>query len=233
MEYRSFVVAVGNIYTKGQYCIIWGQEMQVNEIFKTIMGESTYSGIPCAIVRLSGCNLNCRYCDTQYHADVAFDISTEVIVNTVKQYNVNTVLITGGEPLLQPGTPHLAKQLVKNDFTTIIETNGTQLIENVPGIRIVDVKTPSSGHEESFNLANIPNLQHDDEIKFVISNRDDFDWSVRFVDECLTNFTGEVIFSPNMSVLKPSKLADWVLENNRIRLGVQFHKLIWGMNTKK
>lgn len=207
--------------------------MQVNEIFKTILGESTHSGRTCAIIRLSRCNLNCRYCDTPYHNEVAFDISTELIVNSVKHYNVNTVLVTGGEPLLQPETQQLMRHLIADNFTAIIETNGTLLIENVPGIRIIDVKTPSSGHNGSFDIANIPNLQQDDEVKFVVSNRDDFDWSVRFIDEYLAKFTGEVIFSPNMSVLKPSELADWVLESNRIRLGVQLHKLIWGMNTSK
>lgn len=208
--------------------------MQVNEIFKTILGESTHSGRPCAIVRLSGCNLNCRYCDTQYHKEVAFDMSTEFIVNSVKHYNVNTALITGGEPLLQIETSSLLDALNRLRFLTLVETNGTQPIKGVPGIRIVDVKTPSSGHGDSFCTNNIKELKNNDQVKFVVSDRDDFDWSLGFVGQYLTDFRGEIMLSPNMNSIQPSKLAEWMIDadTTQIRLGVQLHKLIWGMDTR-
>lgn len=201
------------------------------EVFKSIQGESSRAGMVCSFVRLTGCNLSCRYCDTVYAREEGTDRSIESILLEVKSHRTALVEITGGEPLLQPETPMLCRELVDAGYTVLVETNGTLDLSIVPPpvIRIVDIKGPSSGHAGSFLDANFGRLQSIDECKFVIADRADFDWSLDVVRGKDLDSIATVIFSPDMRMLAPRELAGWIVaENAPVRLGMQLHKIIWG-----
>ena len=205
--------------------------MKICEIFKSIQGESTYAGRICSFVRLSGCNLECSYCDTRYAFTESHDFSTEQIVEVVNCHNSTLVEITGGEPLIQKETPVLCQMFLDNNFTVLVETNGSLPIDLLPAgcIRIIDVKCPGSGEAGSFLIENVGKLQPTDELKFVISDRNDFLWALEFVNKYQLDHLSTVLFSPCMGKVDPSELAAWILENNApVRLGLQLHKLIWG-----
>ncbi|MFW5803580.1 MAG: 7-carboxy-7-deazaguanine synthase QueE [Verrucomicrobiota bacterium] len=200
--------------------------LHVTEIFYSIQGESTRAGLPCVFVRLAGCNLDCRYCDTpQAHAQGA-PMSAEDIAAETLNHDTPLVEITGGEPLLQPETPRLADALVYANRTVLIETNGTiALPERRSFHAILDWKTPGSGHPDSFRRDNLVRLRAGDELKFVICDRTDFDWAV----ERLREIPGAipVLFSP-AATLPPPQLADWILAARiNVRLQLQLHKILW------
>lgn len=205
--------------------------LQICEIFKSIQGESSRAGMVCSFVRLAGCNLRCRYCDTAYAWDRGAGQSIESILSTVKTHNTTLVEITGGEPLLQPGTSGLCERLITEGYTVLLETNGTIDISVAPPpvIRIVDIKGPSSGHAGTFLDKNYGSLRPVDECKFIVSDREDFDWSVDCVRRRKLDTIAQVIFSPNMKLLAPLQLAEWIVQENvPVRLGIQLHKIIWG-----
>jgi 7-carboxy-7-deazaguanine synthase len=205
--------------------------MQICELFKSIQGESSRAGMVCSFVRLAGCNLRCLYCDTAYAWDNGFEKSINSIFSEVKTHNTTLVEITGGEPLLQKETPLLLQRFIDTGYTVLIETNGTVDLSLAPPpvIRIVDIKGPSSGHEGSFLEKNYQLLMPGDECKFVISNREDFDWSLDVVRKRKLDSVTQVIFSPNMTALAPKRLAEWIVQENApVRLGIQLHKIIWG-----
>jgi 7-carboxy-7-deazaguanine synthase len=205
--------------------------LQICEVFKSIQGESSRAGVVCSFVRLAGCNLRCHYCDTAYAWEQGTEQSIENILSEVKTHHTTLVEITGGEPLLQPETPFLCERFIDAGYTVLVETNGTIDLSMVPSpvIRIVDIKGPSSGHQESFLDKNFGLLRSADECKFVISDRVDFDWSLGIVRHKELFKIAQVIFSPNMKMLAPSQLAEWILkENAPVRLGIQLHKIIWG-----
>lgn len=204
--------------------------LDVCEIFQSIQGESTYAGLPCTFVRLSGCNLRCTYCDTAYALNPGKILSSASIVRQVSAFKCGLVEITGGEPLMQKNTTLLCHQLLKKKYTVLIETNGSLPIDLVPDgcIRIMDVKCPSSGMSVSFHLPNLKQLNQRDECKFVISDRRDFIWAVAFIKKYRIDTRCTVLFSPNMDTLKPVRLAEWILkEKLSVRLGLQIHKIIW------
>jgi len=201
------------------------------EVFKSIQGESSRAGTVCSFVRLAGCNLRCRYCDTSYAWDGGTDLSVGSLLSEVQTHATTLVEITGGEPLLQPETPLLCRRFIDAGYTVLVETNGTVDIRTVPppAIRIVDIKGPSSGHAGSFLENNYGLLQPADECKFVISDRIDFEWSLDIVRKKELGKITAAIFSPNMNALAPHLLAAWLLEADEpIRLGIQLHKVIWG-----
>lgn len=204
--------------------------INVCEIFKSIQGESTFAGSICSFVRLSGCNLRCSYCDTRYAFSEGEDMSIESILQSVKKHNTMLVEITGGEPLIQSGTSILCNEFLRQGYSVLVETNGSCDLSSLPTgcHRIVDVKCPGSGTGDSFLLSNLELLTDMDELKYVISDKSDFDWAL---DHILTHNlqNNTVLFSPNLSSISAAELASLILEKNApVRLGVQLHKLIWG-----
>jgi 7-carboxy-7-deazaguanine synthase len=205
--------------------------LRVCEIFKSIQGESTYAGWPCSFIRLSGCNLQCSYCDTTYAFDEGTDWVLDDIVEEVRGYGIQLVEITGGEPLAQEQTPELCNELLQVGFMVLVETNGSFNINHIPPdcIRIVDIKCPGSGMGGSFKESNISHLKKHDECKFVLSSREDFDWALEFVNTNQLDKRCTVHFTPNIQNVQPSDIAQWIIDENApVRMGLQIHKFIWG-----
>jgi len=205
--------------------------MRVNEIFKSILGESTYAGSSCGIIRLSGCNLRCKYCDTQYAYHEFFSSSIEKICSRIDQYKTSMILLTGGEPLLQEESYELMNRLLKKEYTVLLETNGSQSIERVPSgvIKILDLKCPGSGESHQMYWDNMKKLLPTDEIKCVISDQADLEWATNIIHEYQLGEMARVLFSPVYGSIDPCILADWILQKNLpVRLHLQIHKLIWG-----
>lgn len=205
--------------------------LRVNEIFKSILGESTYAGCVCGIIRLSGCNLRCRYCDTQYAYHEFFPSSIEKICSQIDQYKTPMILLTGGEPLLQEESCELMHRLLKKEYTVLLETNGSQNIERVPPrvIKILDVKCPGSGESHQMCWNNLDMLSPSDEVKFVISDQADLEWATNIIDEYRLGKSATVLFSPVYGSIEPVILADWIVQKTLpVRLHLQIHKLIWG-----
>ncbi len=206
--------------------------LKVNEIFYSIQGESTFAGCPTVFIRLTGCNLRCNYCDTEYAFNDGVNMTLDQVVTKVKSYGCDLVEVTGGEPLIQKNTPVLIKKLLKVGFTVLLETNGSQDIDIIDKrcIRIVDIKCPSSGEEGNNDLANLTKLQKNDEIKFVIGTREDFDFAEKTIEIIYKNRieVKNISFSPMYGKMKPDVLAGWILKNNlKVRLNLQIHKYIW------
>lgn len=206
--------------------------MLVYEIFKSIQGESTYAGLPCVFVRLAGCNLNCTWCDTPYARvpDEAVEMSIAEVVEEVGGFRCPIVELTGGEPLLQDEAHELACELLDRGYRVLVETNGSVALSRLDEriVKVVDVKCPSSGHGGSFLLENLEYITPEDEVKFVIGNREDYDSSIRFIEECLRGRTEKVLFAPVRPQLSPQELSDWILRDGlRVRLQLQLHTYIW------
>ena len=203
----------------------------VNEIFYSIQGESIYTGRPCVFVRLTGCNLRCAYCDTQYAYEEGVRKEIKDIVDQVAVYKCRLVEITGGEPLLQRETPLLIFQLLENGYEVMMETNGTMNISDVDDrcIKIVDVKCPTSGESDKNDLKNLKRLSPKDQIKFVMGNRTDYEFAKDIIKTNLSGFPmDKVLFSPVSEKMAPDQLAKWILDDNLdIRLHLQIHKIIW------
>jgi len=207
--------------------------LKVCELFQSIQGESTFAGEVCAFIRLAGCNLSCTYCDTAYanQAGTGKQMSIDEIVAWVESRHCRLVELTGGEPLIQKETAALAARLCDETFTVLVETNGTKDISVLPdsAIKIMDVKCPSSGMADSLLVSNLDALTPNDECKFVISDRTDFDWACTFMAQKRLASRCTVIFSPNLALLPAKMLAEWMVETNPgARLGLQLHKVIWG-----
>ncbi len=203
----------------------------VNEIFCSIQGESTYSGLPCTFVRLTGCNLRCSYCDTQYAYEEGVKTNITQILSRVAAYNCPLVEITGGEPLFQSETPLLISKLLENGYRVMMETNGSFDISRVDErcIKIVDIKCPSSNESEKNDLKNLKRLHPKDQIKFVVGNREDYMYAKNITKLHCPEFLGDhILFSPASGIMSPADLAAWILEDNlNIRLHLQLHKTIW------
>jgi 7-carboxy-7-deazaguanine synthase len=205
-------------------------KLNVCEIFKSIQGESTFSGSVCSFVRLTGCNLRCSYCDTTYAFTGGNEFTIEEIIQSVLKHQTRLVQITGGEPLIQKNTPELCKRFLELGYTVLVETNGSCDIGVIPPDchRIVDVKCPDSGMGDSFLKSNLAMLTRKDELKYVISGKSDFDWALEHISENKLQCHA-INFSPNMRCISARTLAEWILEcNATVRLNVQLHKLIWG-----
>jgi len=208
--------------------------MKVVELFTSIQGESSYTGIPCFFIRLAGCNLNCSYCDTEYakSADSGEGYSIEEIVKKADESGVKVVEITGGEPLLHSDVTLLAAMLIDAGHTVLIETNGSLRISQLPPevIRILDCKCPSSGEAGSMDFANFANLRNQDEVKFVIACREDYEYACDIIREYdLASKVANILFSPVISEqFQASMLAEWILEDRvNVRMQIQQHKVIW------
>jgi 7-carboxy-7-deazaguanine synthase len=205
--------------------------MRVNEIFFSIQGESSFAGWPCAFIRLTGCNLRCTYCDTQYAFNEGTEMSIAGILNAVERFPTRLVLVTGGEPMLQNSVCELFERLLEREYTVLLETGGQISLERVDKRvrKIVDFKCPSSGMEGHNDYANVRYLTHNDEVKFVIGDRNDFDWACDCIRKYeLTARVREVALSPVYGKVAYQDLADWILHCGLgVRLQLQLHKVIW------
>jgi 7-carboxy-7-deazaguanine synthase len=207
--------------------------LKVNEVFYSIQGESSFAGHPCVFVRLTGCNLRCSYCDTQYAYDDGNTLKIDEILAEVGSYGCRLVEITGGEPLLQKETPVLVQRLLGEGYEVLLETNGSQDISRIDGrcVRIVDIKCPSSGEEDKNDLKNLNILTDKDEVKFVIGDRVDYEYAKRMLN-LIPSYSMRkttVHFSTVFGEIDPKTLAKWILEDHlTVRLHLQLHKLIWG-----
>ena len=211
--------------------------LRVNEIFYSIQGESTFAGWPCIFIKLTGCNLRCRYCDTRYAYEEGNDIPLEAILAKVKGFDCNLVEVTGGEPLIQDETPDLISALIGNGYTVLLETNGSQDISTVNNrcIRIVDIKCPSSGMDKKNYWKNLDYLNSHDQLKFVIAHREDYLYASEVLDSPAIKEKKKlpVNFSPVFSEMDPKELASWILVDHLpVRLHIQLHKYIWGGHTR-
>jgi len=220
--------------------------MQVTEIYKSLQGESTHAGLPCVFVRLTGCNLRCSWCDSEYTFQGGHKMDTEAVRLEVMRLSPNggLVEITGGEPLLQERELlPLMRQLLEAGYRVLLETSGERPLERVPAgvIKIVDVKCPDSGEGYTFHLENLETLNPHDEIKFVLSGRADYEFARDFSNRHgLAERVNAVLFSPafrkqatgtrdsSHCLLDPQELAEWMLADAvPARLGLQLHKFIW------
>jgi len=235
--------------------------MQITEIFRSIQGESTYAGLPCVFVRLTGCNLRCVWCDTAYAFYGGSRMSIEEVVARVRELSSipvrdghvppppgrpslgeHLVELTGGEPLLQPDAIGLAQRLTAENYTVLVETSGERFIGTLPRevVKIVDVKCPDSGEGRTFLLDNLSAIDNKDEIKFVIGSRKDYEFARDFSSQHeLARRVRQILFSPvfpdpngSWNGLDARLLAEWILEDRLpVRLGLQLHKFIWHPST--
>jgi len=203
--------------------------LKINEIFFSLQGESTRAGLPTVFVRLAGCNLRCGYCDTSGAWEIGKFMSVENVARKVAEFDCRLVEITGGEPMLQANTPKLARKLLSDGCTVMMETNGTVNLSPLPKevAKIVDIKCPESGAAEPFLYENLKLLTQNDEIKFVVSSKDDFNWSAaetvkrNLLSICTVNV------SPVHGKVAPADLAEWILASGLpLRLNLQIHKYL-------
>ncbi len=208
----------------------------MNEIFHSIQGESTRTGVPCVFVRLTACDLRCTWCDTAYAFHGGRSLSVEDVLREVERFACPLVEVTGGEPLLQPDVRPLLSRLVASGRTVLLETGGHRSLAGVPPgvIRIVDVKCPGSGEAHRMDWSNLDRLQPADELKFVIKDRADYEYARDTVARHgLTGRVAAVLFSPVHGALAPKDLAAWMLADRLdVRLQLQVHKFIWGDDTR-
>jgi 7-carboxy-7-deazaguanine synthase len=205
--------------------------LKISELFYSIQGESTYAGYPCFFIRLAGCNLRCTYCDTRYAYEEEHTLySIDRLLSRVNEYQGVMVEITGGEPLIQEGVPLLIDELLEKGRTVLLETNGSLSLAELPVslIKIMDVKCPDSGMHGKMDFDNFAYLNPSDEIKFVISSRNDYDWAAEIIS--IHNLLGKpkLSFSPVTDRLAPFDLAKWIMDDRLpVRLQLQLHRILW------
>lgn len=207
--------------------------LQVAEIFKSIQGESSHAGLPCAFVRLTGCHLRCVWCDTQYAFYGGRPMSQDSILETVDALGLKLVEVTGGEPLLQAEVYPLLQAFLDGGYTVLLETSGAILLDRVPPgvIKIVDLKCPGSGEVEKNCYANLDLLGGGDEVKFVIADRADYEWCRDIIARHRLHEKAGILVSTVYGQLELKDLADWVLQDGLpVRMQTQLHKLIWGQD---
>lgn len=224
--------------------------MQITEIYRSLQGESSYAGLPCIFVRLTGCNLRCAWCDSEYAFTGGRRMSLdEVMAEVSSAGQAPLVEITGGEPMLQEQEVlPLMRRLIVEGYKVLLETSGERPLAQVPEevVKIVDVKCPASGQGGSFDPANLTALTNRDELKFVIASHGDYEFAREFLREHnLSGRVASVIFSPAFAktatgtrdsshcLVDPRELAEWILQDNLpVRLGLQIHKFIWDPASK-
>lgn len=209
--------------------------LKVTEIFYSLQGESSLAGFPCVFVRLCGCNLRCRWCDTK-HAQVfdenAIDMDFTEIIDKIGQFDCEYITVTGGEPLFQKGTQEFLDELCSRNFKVSLETNGSVSIKNVnEKVKIIlDVKCPNSGESSNIFFDNLNYLRASDEVKFVIASLDDYIYARNAVTIFnLNEKVDNILFSPVQGELDPKLLAEWILDDHlKVRFQLQLHKILWG-----
>lgn len=205
--------------------------VRITEIFYSLQGESRTQGCPTVFVRLTGCPLRCRYCDTAYAFSGGEVMPLDAIEQRIASYKPRFVTVTGGEPLAQPGCIELLKALCDKGYDVSLETSGALPITDVDhrAVVVLDLKTPASGEMNKNDYANLALLKPGDQVKFVICNREDYQWARMQLDlQNLGKRAGDVLFSPSYGELDPRQLAEWILEDNLpVRMQMQLHKLLW------
>ena len=211
------------------------QLLRVNEIFFSLQGESTYSGLPCAFVRLTGCDQRCRWCDTEYAFHAGEEMSIEEILEAVKKYDTRLVEVTGGEPLLQREAYLLVRRLVEKGYRVLVETGGSQDISGLDRetVVILDLKCPGSGMTDRILWRNLDHLKPGDQVKFVVADRADYEWARGVIRERGMSDRCEILFSPVFGELPAKVLAGWILKDHLpARLQIQLHKYLWGADAR-
>jgi len=205
--------------------------MKICEIFTSIQGESSFAGMPCSFVRLSGCNLRCVYCDTQYSYSEGVEMETVEVAGRVDEAGIRLVEITGGEPLLQwEETNSLIRALLDRDYEVLIETNGSVNIKGLDSkaVVILDMKTPDSGMSDEMDLSNLEIIKSTDEVKFVVCSRGDYEWSKKLIERYNLQQRCKILLSPAAGMMKPRELASWMVRDRlKARLNLQLHRHIF------
>ncbi|MHB1100446.1 MAG: 7-carboxy-7-deazaguanine synthase QueE [Burkholderiales bacterium] len=205
--------------------------LKINEIFFSLQGETSRAGLPTVFVRLTGCPLRCSYCDTEYAFHAGKTMELGAVLAEVAKYPTQYVTVTGGEPLAQKHCTALLEALCDAGYSVSLETGGALDISKVDSrvSRIVDIKTPGSMEEEKNLWSNLDFLNRGDEIKFVLTDRADYEWARSVLEERRLSALSPVLFSPVQGKLDPGNLAAWILEDGlNVRMQIQLHKLIWG-----
>ncbi|OAG28265.1 radical SAM protein [Thermodesulfatator autotrophicus] len=205
----------------------------VAEIFVSLQGESTYMGLPTFFVRLSGCNLRCKWCDTIYAQKPQNNLLglSEILIRWQKEGSLKFVQITGGEPLLQENVYLLMKAFLEKGATILLETNGSVSLGRVPKevVKIMDFKTPSSGMTHHMCYENLAYLTRKDQVKFVIADKEDYNWAKEILARFYLPVYTQVLFSPVWQTVKPQELAEWIIKDRlQVRFQLQLHKVLWG-----
>ncbi len=204
--------------------------LRVSEIYVSVQGESTWAGLPCVFVRLTGCNLRCSWCDSDFTFTGGEHRSVDDVLAEVRALGIPLVEVTGGEPLAQRQCTRLLQRLLDAGHTVLLETSGSISTENVPeGIHVImDIKPPGSGEVESNDWDNLDRLRSGDEVKFVLASREDYEWSRDIVIKNQLTDRFPVLFSTVYGKLDPALVSDWVCADKlQVRLQLQMHKYIW------
>jgi 7-carboxy-7-deazaguanine synthase len=206
------------------------ERLRIIEVYASVQGESTWSGLPCVFVRLAGCNLRCTWCDSEFTFTGGEYQSIDSVVQQVHEMGIDLVEVTGGEPLAQRQTTPLIQALMEQGHTVLVETSGSIDIRAVPeGAHVImDLKPPDSGEVEANDMANLDRLRPGDEVKFVLASREDYEWSREVVTEHRLTERVPVLFSTAFGLLDPAKVSAWLCEDKLgVRLQLQMHKYIW------
>ncbi len=209
--------------------------MKINEIFESIQGETSYAGLPCIFIRITGCNLRCSYCDTTY----AYEDGTEMPIGSILQYidkfTSKLVCITGGEPLLNKDAPLLIKDLLDKNYRVLVETNGSCDISILPkkAVRIMDIKCPDSNMSHLMHWQNVKYLSKSDEVKFVLRSQRDYEWAKMIIQKYRLPEVTNVLIGTVFGAVSPRSVIRWVLEDGLdVRIQLQLHKYIWEPQTR-
>lgn len=209
--------------------------LKINEIYKSVQGESSKAGLPCTFIRLTYCNLRCSYCDSEYAFYDGKEMEIGEILSEVKKLDCNLVEVTGGEPLFQKECIELMKGLCDEGYEVMLETGGSLPIKEVDKrvMIILDLKCPSSGMMKKNLYENVYHLKPSDELKFVIGNREDYDWAKEVVAKYNITEKCSVLFSTVFGTLNPATMVEWILQDKlNVRFQLQMHKYIWDPKTK-
>ncbi|MBT8449928.1 MAG: 7-carboxy-7-deazaguanine synthase QueE [Gammaproteobacteria bacterium] len=207
------------------------EKLRITEIFHSLQGESSLTGLPTVFVRLTGCPLRCNYCDTEYAFTGGTRMAMSEILAEIAQYNCSNVCVTGGEPLSQKACLTLLRELCDKSYQVSLETSGALDISKVDDrvIKVMDLKTPASGEMSRNLMTNLTHMDSTDQLKFVICSRQDYDWAKMQIETNNVSAIGEILFSPSYAEVQPTELATWILEDKlQVRMQIQLHKLLWG-----
>ncbi len=209
--------------------------MRITEIYASVQGETQYAGLPCTLVRTTGCDLRCTYCDSAFAFHGGTDLTLDEIVAEVDKLGAPLVLLTGGEPMLQKELPALAARLLGGGYRVMIETSGAHLLDSLPAevVRIVDVKTPGSGESHRVRWETLDGLTPRDAVKFVLTSEADYQWATDVIRTRRLADRTEVLLSPEHGRLAPDALVSWMLRDKLpARLNLQLHKYIWSPDAR-